>query len=109
MVFAVDLAAALPLIIGIVGLGGLLFTALRFRRDDTTAIVTQQSTILGDMKALNEELRETTVKLREERDALRGQVEQLTGQVNALRTELRAANEVLSTKVSRIERRLDDG
>ena len=36
-----------------------MFTALRFRRDDTTAIVSQQDTILNDFKSLNEELRIT--------------------------------------------------
>ena len=50
-------ADALGLIIGIAGLGGLIFTALRYRRDDTTAIVGQQSTVLHDFEALNAELR----------------------------------------------------
>lgn len=78
----------LPLVIGILGLAGLVFTALRFRRDDTTAIVSQQNTIFGEMKSLNDELRVTTTHLREERNELKAQVTELTHQVAALRTEL---------------------
>lgn len=104
----VVLLPALSLIIGVIGLGGLVFTALRFRRDDTSSIVTTQSTILDDMKKLNEELRTTTGSLREERDQLKTQVERLTGQVQALRHELHDANAQLSGKMTRIERKLDD-
>ena len=42
---AIEFVTALPLVIGILGVGGLIFTALRFRRDDTTAVVTQQAQI----------------------------------------------------------------
>lgn len=87
VVAAIDLVTALPLVIGIVGLGGLVFTALRFRRDDTSAIVTQQDTIFAEMRALNAELRETTDRLRVERDALTVQVQQLTAQVQELRDD----------------------
>ena len=82
---AIDLVTALPLVIGVVGLGGLMFTALRFRRDDTSAIVSQQDTIFAEMRSLNVELRETTDRLRVERDALTVQVQQLTAQVQELR------------------------
>ena len=82
---AIDFVTALPLVIGIVGLGGLVFTALRFRRDDTSAIVSQQDTIFSEMRSLNAELRETTDRLRVERDALTVQVQQLTAQVQELR------------------------
>ena len=47
----------IALVIGLSGLSGLVFTALRYRRDDTTAIVNQQSTILHDIQTLNGELR----------------------------------------------------
>ena len=53
----VVVADAVALVIGIAGLGGLVFTALRYRRDDTTAIVTQQSTIVHDMETLTAGLR----------------------------------------------------
>jgi uncharacterized coiled-coil DUF342 family protein len=111
LVLADSQAAILPFLsiaIGLIGLGGLVFTALRFRRDDTTAIVTQQSTLMDDMKALNDELRTTTVTLRTERDELKTQVDHLTGQVDALRVELHNAQAQLTGKVARIERRLDD-
>jgi hypothetical protein len=76
-VFAAALADALALAIGVAGLGGLVFTALRYRRDDTTAIVQQQSTILHDMQALNAELRVRVDELQVERDRLRGQIDRL--------------------------------
>jgi hypothetical protein len=89
---AVQPAGAISLVIGIVGLGGLVFTALRFRRDDTTAIVTQQSTITTEMKTLNDELRLTTDALRAERDELKERIAHLQGQVDALRIELHEAH-----------------
>ena len=47
----------IALVIAVGGLGSLVFAALRFRRDDTTAIVNQQSTIVHDMEALTAGLR----------------------------------------------------
>lgn len=96
------------LVIGVIGLGGLVFTALRFRRDDTTAIVTQQSAIFDDLKKLNEELRATSDGLRSERDQLQYKVQDLSGQIEALRRELRVSQAETSGKMSRIERKLDD-
>lgn len=74
---AIDFPGLLAIVIGLMGLGGIIFTALRFRRDDTTAIVGQQDTILKDFKALNEELRITVDRLRGERDECTEQVKQL--------------------------------
>lgn len=111
MIFAAQVVF-LPLIslaIGVIGLGGLIFTALRFRRDDTTAIVQQQSVVFDDLKKLNEELRATSDTLRTERDQLQYQVSNLTGQVEALRFELREAHAETSGKMTRIERKLDEG
>ena len=54
----IDWAHALPIIIGLLGIAGIIFTALKYNRDDTTAVVTQQSMIVGEMKTLNDELRE---------------------------------------------------
>jgi len=82
-----DIVTLLPLVIGIVGLGGLVFTALRFRRDDTTAVINQQNVILDDMKKLNDELRTTVGDLRTERDELRVQVGELTIQIKSMRNE----------------------
>jgi len=77
----VDIAQLVSLIIGVLGLAGLIFTAMRYNRDDTTAIVNQQNVIVTDMKLLNDELRTTAKQLREERDALAVQVEELRAQV----------------------------
>jgi hypothetical protein len=84
----IDWANAIPIIIGLLGLAGIVFTALKYNRDDTTAVMGQQHTIMGEMKTLNDELRQTTINLRTERDALKSQVEELSNQVEALREEL---------------------
>jgi hypothetical protein len=78
-------APVLSLAIGLFGICGVIFTALKYNRDDSKAVVDQQNTILGDMKLLNDELRTTAASLREERDALRVQVGELTAQVQELR------------------------
>jgi len=80
----VNIPALLALVIGIVGLGGIIFTALKYNRDDTTAIVQQQSVIVGDMKGLNDELRKRTEELRDENERLRTQVDRLTAQLEEL-------------------------
>ena len=81
----IDWATALPIIIGIMGLAGIVFTALRFGRDDTTQVVNQQATITAEMKTLNDELRVTTERIRKERDACHAEVERLTGRIEELR------------------------
>ena len=63
--------------IGLVGLAGVVFTALRFRRDDTTAVVTQQAQITSEMKTLSDELRSAVERLRNERDACYAEVAEL--------------------------------
>jgi hypothetical protein len=83
------LAQAIPVVIGLLGLGGILFTALRFNREDTTAVVGQQTQILGNMKMLNDELRVTADGLRGERDSCRGEAAKLRTQVAELTVELR--------------------
>ena len=84
-----DWAALVPILLGVLGVCGLIFTALRYNRDDTTAIVTQQNTIVDEMKTINGELRLTSDSLRAERDELRQQVDRLTGEISALREEHR--------------------
>ena len=88
VIFALNPAPYLSIILGIAGLAGIIFTALRWRRDDTTALVGQQDTILNEMKTLNEENRQAATLLREERNELRAQVERLTSEIQALREEL---------------------
>lgn len=81
----IDWATALPLIIGIIGLAGVIFTAMRFGRDDTTAVVAQQAQITSEMKTLNDEYRITVERIRKERDACHLEVERLTGRIEELR------------------------
>lgn len=72
----------LALATGVLGVAGLIFTALKYNRDDATAVVSQQSQIVGDMKALNDELRTTVQDLRLQRDELKLQVDRLTEQLD---------------------------
>lgn len=60
--------------IGILGLAGIIFTALKFNRDDSTAVVTQQSQVVNDMHTLNSDLRTALAECRAEaeRRAQRG-------------------------------------
>lgn len=73
----VDWVTALPIIIGIVGLAGLVFTAMRFGRDDTTAVVTQQAQITAEMQTLNNELRSTIDRLHDDCDKCEREVQRL--------------------------------
>ena len=55
-----DVSALVSLGIAVLGIAGLIFTALRYQRDDTTAIVNQQAAITTEMATLNNELRQTS-------------------------------------------------
>jgi hypothetical protein len=72
-----DIPTAVSVIIGIMGLAGVIFTALKFNRDDTAAIVSQQDTLMNEMRGLNDELRITVDRLRHERDELQKTVDEL--------------------------------
>ena len=85
------MAELVALAIGIFGVASVIFAAMRWRRDDTTQVVTQQSAILNDMHVLNDEIRISADKLRTERDKCYEEV-----------AKLRQATD-------RIERKLDDG
>lgn len=85
------MAEWLSVIIGLLGVSGIVFTALRYRRDDTTAVVNQQAALFDEMRVITE-------NLRAERDALALQVDRLRAEVG----ELRSA-------AGRIEDRLDAG
>ena len=97
VIAAVNWPVLVTLAIGVFGLAGVIFTALKFNRDDTTAIVSQQNTLMGDMKMLNDELRTSTEMLRGERDSLRDEVARLNHQLE----DLRASS-------GRIEQKLDE-
>lgn len=103
-----DVAEWTAIAVGVFGLAGVVFTAMKFNRDDTTAVVGQQTQILTNMKTLNEELRLTAKELRDERDSLKSQVASLTGQVELLRTELNAAHARTTGQLTRIQDKLDE-
>jgi hypothetical protein len=63
--------------IGLCGLAGVIFTALRFNRDDTTSIVQQQTALLGNMQALYDTEHTELAAVTSERDALRAEVARL--------------------------------
>jgi hypothetical protein len=65
---AVSVPEILGLTIGLVGLAGVVFTALSWRRNDTKTMVDTQASIVGEMQVLNGELRATADRLRAERD-----------------------------------------
>lgn len=77
MLIAANPAPYISIVIGVCGLGGLIFTALRFRRDDSTAIVQQQSTLVNDMELI-------VNRLREENDRLVAEVKKLAVQIRRL-------------------------
>ena len=58
--------------LAILGVAGIIFTALKYNRDDTTAIVNQQSTLVHDMEVI-------TAQLRAENDRLQHEVDRLSG------------------------------
>ena len=72
-----DLSGIVSLAIAVMGLGGLVFTALRWRRDDTATIISTQDTLFSEMRTLNDELRTTVIALRAENDRLQAQIADL--------------------------------
>jgi len=75
----------------IAGVGGLVFVALKYNREDATSVIGQQSAILADMKTLNDELAGTLERCQKQRDAARALVE----------TRLEEANQVLVASVEK--------
>lgn len=98
------LAAWLPLFTVALAAVGAVFAALRYNREDASAVVVQQSTVLADMKSLNDELGDAISRIRLERDELlvrviectqevaRGteEIASLRAEVASLRADLRA-------------------
>lgn len=68
----------LAIVTGILGLAGLIYTALRYNRDDAKTLVDEQSSVLRDMSLLNESLKKTVDDLRHERDGLASEVDRLS-------------------------------
>jgi septal ring factor EnvC (AmiA/AmiB activator) len=94
-----DLTSSLPVIfaafVTVAGSGGVVFGALRYNRDEAGKIVIQQTSVLTDMRGLNDELQEALNRTRTERDELlsevrgcREEIARLRGQVTALQDAL---------------------
>ncbi len=75
----------IALITAACGIGGLVFTALRYNRDSTSTAVATQSQIVHDMKVLNDELQASRDQLRSEVDRLRGEIDRLNLELQILR------------------------
>lgn len=74
----IDWATALPITLGIIGLAGVIFTALKFNSDRATASVDQASAVLADMRQLNDALHTRINDLEHELEQLHNQLDTLT-------------------------------
>jgi len=78
------LSTWVPLITASIALLGGLVAALRFNRQDAKLIVETQSTVMADMKVLNDELSVSAQRMRAERDELLVQIGECAAQVKEL-------------------------
>jgi aspartyl/asparaginyl beta-hydroxylase (cupin superfamily) len=79
-------------VMGIMGLGAIIFTALRYRREDTGALVEQATKLVTGMDTLNEELRLQRDEEREENQKLRAEVASLRDEIRRLREAYEGRN-----------------
>lgn len=100
------LSAWLPLATVLVAIIGAFVAALKFPQERATAIIGQQSTVLADMRTLNEDLNATATRVRAERDDLLKQVTELTLRIQALETQIRQLRAELAQAV--MPRRVGD-
>lgn len=68
------LEALLPALTACGALSAAIFTALRFNRDDATAVVNQHKEVLAAMKSLNDELQEALERSKAEHAETRNQL-----------------------------------
>lgn len=85
-----DVSVIIPAFTAIAGVSAAIFTALRFNRDDASAVVNQQKEVLGSMKSLNDELQEALDRCRGERDEERGRRIELERESAALEVRVAA-------------------
>lgn len=78
-----DAATWIAIVTGIIGLAGLVFTALKFNSDRSSASVAQASAVLDDMRKLNDVLHTRINDLETEVEELHTQVDKLMARVNA--------------------------
>jgi predicted phage gp36 major capsid-like protein len=82
---SVSIDAVLPALTVAGGLMAAVFTALRFNRDDATAVVNQQKNVLDSMKSLNDELEAALQRTREELKEMRAENDVLRAEIRELR------------------------
>jgi predicted nucleic acid-binding Zn-ribbon protein len=102
MFAAIDFAALTTFTGPVVVLAGVLFLALRYNREETGKIVTQQSSVLDDMNSVYERQKELLKHAEDERDAARRERDETKAERDALRREVagaREANEALRCEV----------
>lgn len=104
----------IPLLTVVIGLLGGIFAAMRFNRQDAKTIVETQSTVISDIKTVNDELVEATVRIRAERDDLQKEVTQcsqlvkiLQNEVQQLRDDLQINSDLAKTTIIGLEKEVN--
>lgn len=77
-----------PVLTVCAGLGALVFAALRFNREDASSVVSQQSTLLSDMRAMLDEKQEELDRAKQERSRLHELLHEVSGHCADLETEI---------------------
>jgi chromosome segregation ATPase len=94
------LSGAIPIILAaivtVAGSGGVVFGALRYNRDEAGRIVQQQTSVLTDMRGLNDELQEALNRTRAERNELLGEVRGCREEIAALSGQVKALQHALA-------------
>lgn len=83
-----SLTAWLPVVTVILAVIGGVVAMLKFPQERASAVIAQQSTVLADMKSLNDDLGNTANRIRGERDELLAKVTELTTEIRDLRREI---------------------
>lgn len=76
--------------LGIIGLAALVFTALRFRREDTGQLVEQSTKLVSGMETITKELRAERDNAKTERDEAKRERDEARAESVALRAEVAA-------------------
>jgi predicted nuclease with TOPRIM domain len=97
------LPALIAAVLALAGTGGVIFVALRHNRDEAGKIVTQQTSVLSNMQALNDELSDALDRARNESDRFRAERDELMACVTGCRDEIKA----LRVEVTRLHSLMD--
>jgi len=77
----VGVGEVIAFITALCGLAGIIFTALRYNRESSTATVQQQSQIVQDMRTLNDELHQKIEDLKAEVKDLKARLQELDDRI----------------------------